>query len=374
MKIKDLPNRIQELVSEYATIDYNQNSSLSSIVNINDKDFWVHINQGNFKPFYKRYGFTGDIEGFPFDIVMKMCDQQVKQGNPWDVSVFEKDIMSNKNYGGFDWYSTEDGGVFWAEISYANFKPFYEKYYNKHDTVAVNEKVMNNNNKVMNNNGEVMNSYVYKVVPAETEGRCYGCCFYDEDNDMCDDICSSQCMDDCGASNIYKKVLKQTQLKYATNQGNVSATMDLLPPYDNLELEKVGITDNNQLTIYWKEKENSNITFDELLEKNSALKDTFKEYSDKCTFNESLFLNHGNYRAMMAYLKISHLMPYYGGGVGRFNGAYRIIYKGTGYVHEILPVYNLSNSEYPLFKTKEYAEKFMSREENIQLIKDLYMI
>lgn len=67
-------------------------------------------------------------------------------------------------------------------------------------------------------------------------------------------------------------------------------------------------------------------------------------------------------------------MPYYGGGVGRFNGAYRIIYKGTGYVHEILPVYNLSNSGYPLFKTKEYAEKFMSREENIQLIKDLYMI
>ena len=147
MKIKDLPNRIQELVSEYATIDYNQNSSLSSIVNINDKDFWVHINQGNFKPFYKRYGFTGDIEGFPFDIVMEMCDQQVKQGNPWDVSVFEKDIMSNKNYGGFDWYSTEDGGVFWAEISYANFKPFYEKYYNKHDTVAVNEKVINNKNK-----------------------------------------------------------------------------------------------------------------------------------------------------------------------------------------------------------------------------------
>lgn len=299
---------------------------------------------------------------------------------------------------------------------------------NKRDTVAVNEKVINNNEKimnkkdeVMNNNDKVMNGYVYKVVPAETEGCCYGCwfwsnndgchklpdstidckdgiikkvpyttenkkdekvmnifdykliegdgtcngcCFYDEDKDMCDDICSFQCMD-CGTSNIYIAVPKQTQLKYATNQGNVSATMDLLPPYDNLELEKVGITDNNQLTIYWKEKS------EYLPDWNDLLND-----KDINIYIVPIAVTDKHNKSMVAFAKISQLMPYYGGEADMSSSGYIVIYnkdKDSMNVHQISSV-ALRKCIFPVFKTKESAQKFILKPDNAQLIKDLYMI
>ena len=288
---------------------------------------------------------------------------------------------------------------------------------------------MNKKDEVMNNNEKVMNSYVYKVVPAETEGCCYGCCFwsnndscliltdstidcgkdgiikkvpyttenkkddkvmnifdykliegdgscngccfYDEDKDMCDDICSSQFINSCGTSNIYKKVLKQTQLKYATNQGNVSATMDLLPPYDNLELEKVGITDNNQLTIYWKEKSEYLPDWNDLLNNKDI-----NIYINGATQTVPMAVTDKHNKSMVAFAKISQLMPYYGGEADMSSSGYIVIYnkdKDSMTVHQISSV-ALRKCVFPVFKTKESAQKFISKPDNVQLIKDLYRI
>lgn len=47
--------------------------------------------------------YKGDIKGFPYYIVNIMLDEQEKQGNKRDVSIFEKCKYSVKSDGGFDW-------------------------------------------------------------------------------------------------------------------------------------------------------------------------------------------------------------------------------------------------------------------------------
>ena len=47
--------------------------------------------------------YKGDIENFPEEVVEWMCDQQVNQGNPRDVRVFEKYKLADKPDGGFTW-------------------------------------------------------------------------------------------------------------------------------------------------------------------------------------------------------------------------------------------------------------------------------
>ena len=47
--------------------------------------------------------YKGDIENFPEEVVEWMCDQQVNQGNPRNVRVFEKYKSADKPSGGFTW-------------------------------------------------------------------------------------------------------------------------------------------------------------------------------------------------------------------------------------------------------------------------------
>ena len=47
--------------------------------------------------------YKGDIENFPEEVVEWMCDQQVKQGNPRNVRVFERYKLADKPDGGFTW-------------------------------------------------------------------------------------------------------------------------------------------------------------------------------------------------------------------------------------------------------------------------------
>lgn len=55
----------------------------------------------------KQEDLKGDIEGFPIEVVQKMLDTQVWQGNKADVGVFQRYRCSNKNMGGFDWNVSE---------------------------------------------------------------------------------------------------------------------------------------------------------------------------------------------------------------------------------------------------------------------------
>lgn len=71
----------------------------------------------------------GDIAGFPIEVVKKMVEEQVRQGNKADVGVFQEYTNRDKKNGGFDWEDTEDGFEFWdMVVIYKEFDEFFEKY------------------------------------------------------------------------------------------------------------------------------------------------------------------------------------------------------------------------------------------------------
>ncbi len=84
--------------------------------------------------------YIGQIKGFPKEVIEKMLEKQVEQGNPRDVKVFEymkyagnykRDgrINSHKRIKGFEWAITIEGWDFWnAVIMDKNFGEFYKLY------------------------------------------------------------------------------------------------------------------------------------------------------------------------------------------------------------------------------------------------------
>ena len=71
----------------------------------------------------------GQIEGFPIEVVQRMVEEQVKQGNKADVTVFQVTKDADISYKGFTWANTSEGCYFWKEvINWENFNLFFEKY------------------------------------------------------------------------------------------------------------------------------------------------------------------------------------------------------------------------------------------------------
>ena len=75
----------------------------------------------------------GDISGFPIEVVQKMVDYQVKQGNAPDVTVFQKKRITPKANGGFNLYETEDGDLWSGVLEFLNFDLFFQKYPKKEE-------------------------------------------------------------------------------------------------------------------------------------------------------------------------------------------------------------------------------------------------
>ena len=65
------------------------------------------------------------INDFPIEVVEKMIEEQVKQGNCPNVEVFQKYITADVGDGGFAWSQTEDGAEFWADVLDGNFDLFF---------------------------------------------------------------------------------------------------------------------------------------------------------------------------------------------------------------------------------------------------------
>lgn len=81
---------------------------------------------------------VGDIKDFPIEVVEKMIEEQVRQGNCANVEVFQKSVTSDVNVGGFDWCDTDDGWDFWEEvIADSNFVLFFKKYPKKPNLVYI---------------------------------------------------------------------------------------------------------------------------------------------------------------------------------------------------------------------------------------------
>ena len=64
----------------------------------------------------KKKHLTGAIADFPKRVVQLMVDEQVRQGNPADPSLFTRDRTACHLQGGFTWTSSILGWNFWAEI------------------------------------------------------------------------------------------------------------------------------------------------------------------------------------------------------------------------------------------------------------------
>lgn len=70
-----------------------------------------------------------EIENFPQEVIDKMLERQVEQGNPKNIKTFIENKYSVKHRGGFNWKESEEGHEFWAEVIVdRNFDLFFEKY------------------------------------------------------------------------------------------------------------------------------------------------------------------------------------------------------------------------------------------------------
>lgn len=71
----------------------------------------------------------GNLEGFPKEIIARMLDCQEEQGNPRDVTVFEKQRDEGKNKRGFTWENTKEGNMFWSNVlTNKDFDIFFKRY------------------------------------------------------------------------------------------------------------------------------------------------------------------------------------------------------------------------------------------------------
>lgn len=72
---------------------------------------------------------TGSISNFPIEIVQHMVNEQVRQGNLPDVTVFQSIKTAGTFLKGFSWRNTKEGEDFWhAVIRACNFDLYFEKY------------------------------------------------------------------------------------------------------------------------------------------------------------------------------------------------------------------------------------------------------
>ena len=81
-----------------------------------------------------KYGVTekdlvGDIEDLPIAVVVRMLEEQELQTGKYDISVFQKKAISDKDECGFTWTESKDGLEFWNHVlSLRRFSEFYKKY------------------------------------------------------------------------------------------------------------------------------------------------------------------------------------------------------------------------------------------------------
>ena len=97
----------------------------------------------NYKP-------KGQLIGFPKEIIARMLDYQEEQGNPRDISVFEKQFDADQDDKGFTWNETKEKFNFWEQVIHVkNFNHFFEKYPKKTriSRIKNNENMQENNKK-----------------------------------------------------------------------------------------------------------------------------------------------------------------------------------------------------------------------------------
>lgn len=92
--------------------------------------------------------------------------------------------------------------------------------------------------------------------------------------------------------------------------------------------------------------------------------------------NRSIFIDEAHAKSALAMAQISQLMPYYGGTFTKYDWENPEIRKYTIVNNKGHLYCSINHHIYHLvaFHTVEQREAFMSRPENIQLLKDYYMV
>ena len=67
-----------------------------------------------------RDDLIGEIYNYPVHIVRAMCIEQVRQGNKFDVTVFQNQDLADCSMGGFDWGKSVLGKDVWFDVVYNN--------------------------------------------------------------------------------------------------------------------------------------------------------------------------------------------------------------------------------------------------------------
>ncbi|MGL5980180.1 MAG: hypothetical protein ACRCZY_04740, partial [Phocaeicola sp.] len=71
----------------------------------------------------------GEIKDFPIEVVQRMCECQVEQGNEFNPSIFAKNKAADKSDNGFYWSDTDEYRFFWdSVIAETSFYLFFERY------------------------------------------------------------------------------------------------------------------------------------------------------------------------------------------------------------------------------------------------------
>jgi hypothetical protein len=76
----------------------------------------------------KKEDLIGQIKGFPIEVVQRMVDCQVEQGNKADVTVFQSNVYAYVLFGGFDWDKTIERSFFWHRVIDIDFSEFFKMY------------------------------------------------------------------------------------------------------------------------------------------------------------------------------------------------------------------------------------------------------
>lgn len=92
--------------------------------------------------------------------------------------------------------------------------------------------------------------------------------------------------------------------------------------------------------------------------------------------NTNVFINRKYAKSALALAQISQLMPYYGGEITDEEWKsdickYSITISSNGNIHKMATIYI---KDMISFHTAEQRDRFLSFPENVQLVKDLYMV
>lgn len=158
---------------------------------------------------------VGDIKDFPIEVVEKMIEEQVKQGNCPNVEVFQKYNRADRKRGGFNWDDAENTYGFWSVvINDCDFDLFFEKYPKKAKLVYIagDSEIGKDIIKTLEKNGGI-NEHNYK-------GNKNDCVYYIEPNTNFIEIC------DFKLNKMLFEVLLVTYTRIEAEESVLEVTME----------------------------------------------------------------------------------------------------------------------------------------------------